>query len=226
VQVRLQAAAFVLAVTGVVVLVTAGNAPAATPVAPSAHCHVVDGSFTLCPDGSAEWSDVPVRDFSQTSSHLYADQADLDPNLAGPGSPADTFELMCDECWRTTPLAPGEYFLITFDTVEPENGKQELRRYAIHVFADGTANRRRRGDGDRLHGRAGGRDRRPRHDGRERPAHCLRRRQPRGQVHGDGRRREHAGGARLDGVRDGGRTYTLTYTGATPPGTRRPAPPT
>ena len=102
---------------------------------PSAFCHVTDGSFTTCPGGGREWSDVPVRSFPATQSFLYASQADLDP---AKGSPLDTFVLMYDECGRTTPLGPDEYFLVSFKTVEVEEGVEKLEHYVLHLFSDGT----------------------------------------------------------------------------------------
>jgi hypothetical protein len=46
---------------------------------------------------------------------------------------------MYDECGFTRALRPGEYFLVSFDTVEEEDsGEPELVRYAVHVFNDGT----------------------------------------------------------------------------------------
>lgn len=111
---------------------------------PSAFCHVTDGVFTACPDGSTEWGDVPFAVFAPTQSFLYADQADLDPDafsvnpVTGEVSPLDTFVLMYDECQRTTPLGPDEYLLVNFDTVEVEDGLEELVRYSIHLFGDGT----------------------------------------------------------------------------------------
>jgi Nidogen-like/Dockerin type I domain len=113
-------------------------APAQTGGGASAFCHVTDGQFTVCPDGSREWSDVPVQAFPQSQSFLYAGQADLDPLKASPSSPVDTFMLMYDECGRTTPLGPDEYFLVAFKTVEVENGVAKLEHYVIHVFSDGT----------------------------------------------------------------------------------------
>ena len=137
-QVRLGGAVVLSASAVAVVLLAGSAAPAASAPAMSARCHVVDGAFSACPDAGREWSDVPVHAFPATKSYLYADQADLDPSLAGPKSPADTFELMYDECGRTAPLAPDEYFLVTFDTVEQEDGADELKRYAVHIFSDGT----------------------------------------------------------------------------------------
>jgi hypothetical protein len=104
----------------------------------SAFCHVTDGVFTVCPDGNNEWSDVPPKFFPESNSYLYADQADLDPSLSTPQSPVDTFVLMYDECARTVPLGPDEYFLISFKTVEVEDGKEKLEHYVIHVFTNGT----------------------------------------------------------------------------------------
>ena len=119
-----------------------GSAEAAS--GPSAVCHQTDGAFTTCPDGSKEWSDVPFVHFPQSNSYLYADQADLDPLLrsvhpvTGQTSRLDTFTLMYDECGRTTPLEPNEYFLVSFDTVEIEEGSEKLKRYNVHIFGDGT----------------------------------------------------------------------------------------
>jgi cadherin-like protein len=130
-------AAAMIAGLALVGLVAGGSAAPGAPGLPGAHCHVVDGTFTSCPDGSHEWSDVPAAFFPETNAYLYADQADLDPALKGPKSDADTFELMYDECARTTPLRPGEYFLVSFDTVE-EGDETEFEKYAIHVFSDAT----------------------------------------------------------------------------------------
>jgi hypothetical protein len=104
----------------------------------SALCHVTDGTFTTCPGGATEWSDVPQKFFPETNSYLYADQTDLDPTLNTPNSTVDTLVLMYDEVNRTTPLGPDEYFLINFKTVEIEDGKEKLENYVIHVFTDGT----------------------------------------------------------------------------------------
>lgn len=104
----------------------------------SAFCHVTDGTFTVCPDGNLEWSDVTPEFFPESGSYLYADQADLDPVLGTPESPVDTFMLMYDETGRTEPLGPDEYFLVSFTTVEVEDGVEELEHYVIHVFTDGT----------------------------------------------------------------------------------------
>jgi len=77
------------------------NVPAQSNHTPSSHCHVTDGTFSTCPDGTQEWSDVPVQAFPATNSFLYADQANLDPTLS---SSNNTFTLMYDQCSRTTPL--------------------------------------------------------------------------------------------------------------------------
>src|ERR1051325_7778379 len=109
-------------------LTTPGFA-ATNSAAPSAFNHVTDGAFTEFSNGTKEWSDVPAKFFAETNSHLYADQADLDPNLGTPQSPLDTFLLMYDECGRTTPLGPNEYFTVSLKTVEGDKGKEELENY-------------------------------------------------------------------------------------------------
>lgn len=106
----------------------------ATGAPQSAHCHITDGTFSTCPDGSQEWSDVTPAAFPATHSFLYADQATLNPGATRP----DTFMLLYDECDRTQPLGPNEYFLVSFDTVETDSGTPKLERYAVHVFSDGT----------------------------------------------------------------------------------------
>jgi hypothetical protein len=130
----------VIAATAAFAFLPAGAAGAAAPAPPSAHCHATDGTFTTCPDGAAEWSDVIPQFFPATNAYLWADQADLDPTLrSSPTNPADTLMLLYEECDRRTPLRPDEYLLINFDTVEPdESGHSALNRYTIHVFADGT----------------------------------------------------------------------------------------
>jgi len=103
---------------------------------PSGHCHVTDGAFTVCPDGSPEWSDVPAIAFPDTNAFLYADQAHLD--TTSPSASPDTFMLLYDECARTISLGPSEYVLVNFKTVDSEIGLERLRNYAVHIFSDGT----------------------------------------------------------------------------------------
>jgi hypothetical protein len=105
---------------------------------PSAFCHVTDGTFTACPGGGTEWSDVPPQFFPESNAFLYANQADLSPTLATPTSPVDTFMLMYDQCGQVTPLGPDEYFLVSLSTVEQHNGVAELELYNNHLFTDGT----------------------------------------------------------------------------------------
>ncbi|HEX5494982.1 MAG TPA: thrombospondin type 3 repeat-containing protein [Mycobacteriales bacterium] len=141
---RLLVASTIAAVlTGGLTGVVTGVARAAPgPVglnAPSALCHITDGSFSRCPDGSAEWSDVTPAPFDTSGAFLYSDQADLDPDLGIPGSPVDTLMLMYDECGTTRPLGTDEYFLVSFDTIEGGQGEPEsVERYNIHIFTDGT----------------------------------------------------------------------------------------
>ncbi|MEX2498474.1 MAG: nidogen-like domain-containing protein [Wenzhouxiangellaceae bacterium] len=117
---------------------------AAQTTGPSAFCHETDGQFTTCPDGGQEWSDIDFLEFEGTNRFLYADQADQDPEaqsihpITGAVSELDTFVLMYDECQRTTPLDNDEYFLVTFDSVEVEDGAEQLVRYIVHLFSDGT----------------------------------------------------------------------------------------
>ena len=106
---------------------------------PSAACHVTDGAFTACPDGTDEWSDIAPASFPDTDAHLYADQADLVPGHGTSRSPVDTFMLMYDECASRKPLKPDEFFVVSFDTTEHAPGKPtEFVRYVVHVFGDGT----------------------------------------------------------------------------------------
>lgn len=102
----------------------------------SARCHSTDGAFTTCPDGSQEWSDVPVIAFPETRSFLYADQARL--NASSTTQAPDTLMLLYDECSRTTPLGPNEYVLVNFKSVESDTGLERLRNYEVHIFTDGT----------------------------------------------------------------------------------------
>ena len=119
-------------------LAPGGRVEAQATSSSSAFCHVTDGAFTICPDSSAEWSDVPALFFPESGSILYVDQADLVPELATPDSPVDTLMLLYDECGRTTPLGPDEYFLVSFTTVELEGGVEKLEHYVVHLFRDGT----------------------------------------------------------------------------------------
>lgn len=111
---------------------------------PSDRCHVTDGTFTTCPGGAEEWADVPFVSFPETNAFLYADQADLNPDqssvnpITGAIAPLDTFVLMYDECQRTEPLGADEYFRVNFDTVETEDETEELVRYNVHIYTDGT----------------------------------------------------------------------------------------
>jgi hypothetical protein len=129
---RLCAAVFAIAL-----LFAARASVAQVVVPPNTSCHVTDGAFTVCPDGSAEWAGVPPRFFPESHAYLYAVEADLSPTLGTPSAPQDTFMLMYDECGRTTPLGPNDYSLVNFSTVELENGVERLQHYVIHVFTDG-----------------------------------------------------------------------------------------
>src|SRR2546425_330733 len=101
-------------------MLVAPTIPARAAGAPSTHCHIINGAFDTCPDGSKEWSDITPQAFPDRHAWLYADQATVTPG----GTQPDTFMLLYDECGRTTPLAPDEYFLINFDTVEGPRGAE------------------------------------------------------------------------------------------------------
>ena len=114
------------------------TAQAPAPGLPSVFCHVTDGAFTTCPDGTHEWSDVTPKFFPDTGSYLYVDQADLDVQLGTPQSPVDTLMLVYDECGQTRRLGPDEYVRVGFTTVEVENAIEALEHYVVHIFSDGT----------------------------------------------------------------------------------------
>jgi hypothetical protein len=70
---------------------------------PSAHCHVTDGAFTLCPDSTREWSDIDFLPGLGASGGaiVYTDQR------VGP-SPA--LFLMYDLVQHHVPLALDDSF--------------------------------------------------------------------------------------------------------------------
>ena len=45
---------------------------------------------------------------------------------------------MYDECSRTAPLGPNDYFLVNFANVDEASGSPALVHYSIHIFTDGT----------------------------------------------------------------------------------------
>lgn len=100
---------------------------------PSAFCHVTDGAFASCADGSQEWSDITGTPFAG-GAVLYVDQADLNPSLSIPnGSGIDTLMLMYDETQRTVPLSPGESVHVHFMTVD----ELRLVHYDVLIGAGG-----------------------------------------------------------------------------------------
>jgi len=72
--------------------------------------------------------------FPESNSYLYADQA----ALINPGGAPDTFLLMYDECSRTTPLGPNDYFLVNFTNIDSDGVSPALVHYNVHIFTDGT----------------------------------------------------------------------------------------
>lgn len=94
---------------------------------PSANCHVTDGTFTACPNGKTEWSDVTPLAFPASDSFLYVNQ-----------DTSHTFlYLMYDLPLRTTPLGAADSVRIHFDTVETQSGVPALVVYDIDLFGNG-----------------------------------------------------------------------------------------
>ena len=94
---------------------------------PSANCHVTDGQFTSCPNGTTEWSDVQPVAFPASNSYLYVNQ-----------DPAHAFlYLMYDLPVRTTALAAADSVHINFDTVETVSNGPALVVYDIYIFGNG-----------------------------------------------------------------------------------------
>lgn len=128
----------------VISLITLVFFPLTLYSAPSALCHKSDGEFTVCQDGSTEWSDVMSMYFQETNTYLYGDQADIDPTrdsinpITGEISPIDTFVVLIDDCDRTTPLSPNEYYLLNIDGLDVVDGVDKYAKFSIHAFNDGT----------------------------------------------------------------------------------------
>jgi Dockerin type I domain len=95
---------------------------------PSANCHVTDGSFTKCPGGTVEWSDVQPLSFPATDSFLYVNQ----------DSAHTTLYLMYDFPVRTARLGATDSVHVSFNTVEQVSGAPKLIVYDIYILANGT----------------------------------------------------------------------------------------
>ncbi len=94
---------------------------------PSAACHVTDGRFTSCSNGTTEWSDVQPVAFPASGSFLYVNQ-----------DSAHTFlYLMYDFPSRTAPLAATDSVHVNFDTVEQVSGSPKLIVYDIFIPGNG-----------------------------------------------------------------------------------------
>ena len=118
---------------------------------PSEFCHVTDGTFTICPDESEEWSDIAPTVQPETGGVVFASQADLVDNStitpeneeAGtivftPDGELDHLMLMYESS-RTVPLGPDEYVLVHFMTVdEKDENPEALLHYAVRIFGDAT----------------------------------------------------------------------------------------
>jgi hypothetical protein len=94
---------------------------------PSLECHVTDGSFTPCPSGAQEWSDVTPASFPASDSYLYVNQDATHTNLY----------LMYDLPYRTVPLAATDSVHINFNTVEQVSGAPKLIVYDIYIYGSG-----------------------------------------------------------------------------------------
>ena len=129
--------------------VSASN-PTETTTGPSMFCHVTDGAFTICPDGSQEWSDVAPVAFPTTDGVVYADQADLVDNsliadfeaglidsdeLFVPDGELDHLMLMY-ESDRPEPLGLDEYMLVHFMTVDSDEAK--LQHYVVRIYSEAS----------------------------------------------------------------------------------------
>lgn len=95
---------------------------------PSADCHVTDGTFTTCPNGSGEWSDVLPLSFPASDSFLYVNQ----------DSAHTTLYLMYDFPVRTTPLGTTDSVHVSFNTVEQVSGQPKLIVYDIYIGPNGN----------------------------------------------------------------------------------------
>ena len=95
--------------------------------APSAQCHVTDGSFTACPNSAKEWSDVTPVSFPSTNSYLYVNQDPTHTNLY----------LMYDFPLRVNPLGATDSVHINFFTVETVSGAPKLIDYDIFIYGNG-----------------------------------------------------------------------------------------
>lgn len=117
----------VLSLLALIALAPAAGASAFS-TGPSAFCHVTDGAFTDCnPGGGAEeWSDISFLAGLGTSAGavVYTDQSVAPPRLL----------LMYNLLLHQQPLAPSEFFDITFNVFEDG----ELEHYGVQCFGDNT----------------------------------------------------------------------------------------
>jgi hypothetical protein len=117
-----------LALVSLLCAITHG-AWAQVATAPSVECHVSDGTFTTCPNGGKEWSDVTPVSFPASNSYLYVNQDAGHQNLY----------LMYDLPFRTNRLAANDSVHINFSTVEQVSGiYPKLIIYDIYVYGNQT----------------------------------------------------------------------------------------
>jgi hypothetical protein len=108
-------------------LAAAGAARAQTvTTGPSAHCHMVDGQFSNCPDGTAEWSDILSLQFQ-----LAFDPSQ--PVVVYTDTGSGAIQLMYSLTYLTTPYGPNDPdTTIHFDTRDATSGLFEQYDVVIH----------------------------------------------------------------------------------------------
>jgi hypothetical protein len=94
---------------------------------PTANCHITDGTFSTCPNGMMEWSDVTPLAFPATNSFLYVNQ----------DSAHSFLYLMYDFPFRTAQLGPNDSVHVSFDTVSQDSGTPGLEEYDIFIYGNG-----------------------------------------------------------------------------------------
>lgn len=94
---------------------------------PTANCHITDGTFTACPNGQSEWSDVQPLAFPATNSFLYVNQDAAHSFLF----------LLYDLPSRTASMGPTDSVHVRFSTVEQRSSGAAFEEYDIAIFGNG-----------------------------------------------------------------------------------------
>jgi hypothetical protein len=94
---------------------------------PTADCHITDGKFDTCPNGTMEWSDVQPVPFPSSGGFLYVNQDAQHKFLW----------LLYDFTARTTPIAATDSVHVSFDTVSTDSGTPALEEYDVYIFGSG-----------------------------------------------------------------------------------------